>query len=202
MLLSTYMNTKIFFGIIGLVLVLGIIGGIIANKNTGPSKPGQYDALAMHLKNVGAKFYGAFWCPHCQAQKKAFGGSAKLIPYIECSTADGSGQLQICKDEKINSYPTWKFANPITIKENLRAICAIADKNTPADQDSICQNTASPYSKVWVFEKETIGMDTEPTKNADGSYTIPPLSRITGEIPPETLAQWTGFELNASSTAK
>ncbi|MEI6400427.1 MAG: hypothetical protein WCO58_02820 [bacterium] len=199
------MNTKLFFGIIGLVLILGIAGGIIANKGTNSSKPGQYDALAMHLKTVGAKFYGAFWCPHCQAQKKAFGSSVKLLPYVECSTADGSGQLQICKDEKIASYPTWKFTNPITINENLRAVCDIYKENTPSN-DPICEKTASPYSKVWVFEKETIGMDVEPAKNADGSYTIPPFSRITGEIPPETLAKWTGFDLgtptNATSTAK
>jgi hypothetical protein len=26
---------------------------------------------------------------------------------MECSTPDGKGQTQICKDKKIESYPTW-----------------------------------------------------------------------------------------------
>ena len=45
--------------------------------------PGEYNittssgeseiALTQHLKQVGAKMYGAFWCPHCQEQKQLFG---------------------------------------------------------------------------------------------------------------------------------
>ncbi len=73
--------------------------------------PGQYDSLAECAKEKGAVFYGAFWCPHCRDQKKLFGNSAKLIPYQECSTADASGQLQVCIDKKIESYPTWEFAD-------------------------------------------------------------------------------------------
>ncbi len=45
-------------------------------------------ALARHLKSVGAKMYGAYWCPHCHEQLSAFGQQAVLqLPYIEC--ADG-----------------------------------------------------------------------------------------------------------------
>ncbi|MEO7597268.1 MAG: hypothetical protein ABIS26_02635, partial [Candidatus Paceibacterota bacterium] len=73
--------------------------------------PGKYDAFATCLSNSNAKFYGAYWCPHCQAQKKLFGSSVKLLPYVECSTPDASGQTQICIDKKIASYPTWEFAD-------------------------------------------------------------------------------------------
>jgi hypothetical protein len=32
------------------------------------------------------------------------------LPYIECSPdATKSGQAQLCIDNKIESYPTWKF---------------------------------------------------------------------------------------------
>lgn len=73
------------------------------------SQPGELDDFAKCLKGKGEKFYGAFWCPHCQSQKSMFGRSKKHLPYIECSTSDSRGQLQVCKDEKIQVYPTWKF---------------------------------------------------------------------------------------------
>jgi len=73
--------------------------------------PGRYDAFAQCLTEKGAKFYGAFWCPHCQAQKKMFGRSAKYLPYVECSTPSGKGQLPICKEKRIEGYPLWEFAD-------------------------------------------------------------------------------------------
>ena len=71
----------------------------------------NYDVLATCIKNSGAVFYGTFWCPHCQATKNLFGSSASLLPYVECSTADGKGQTQICIDKNIQGYPTWIFAD-------------------------------------------------------------------------------------------
>lgn len=42
-------------------------------------------AVVKRLKEAGAKFYGAFWCSHCQDQKVAFGKEAQMdLPYIEC----------------------------------------------------------------------------------------------------------------------
>ena len=70
------------------------------------------------MKDKGAIFYGAFWCPHCVAQKKAFGSSAKLLPYVECSTADGQGQTQVCKDKKIEGYPTWELKDGTRIPDD------------------------------------------------------------------------------------
>jgi thiol-disulfide isomerase/thioredoxin len=72
--------------------------------------PGSNDVFAKCLEEKGAKFYGAFWCPNCETQKKLFGKSASRLPYIECSTADGKGQLSVCEDASITSYPTWEFA--------------------------------------------------------------------------------------------
>ncbi len=103
-------NIKIFVLIIGL-LVLGTIGTVLLKSNSTPPGPGKYDNFALCLKDKGAVFYGAFWCPHCQATKKLFGSSQKLLPYVECSTLDGSAQLQACKDKKIEGYPTWEFAD-------------------------------------------------------------------------------------------
>jgi len=90
--------------VIGIAVVL-IFAGMIWYS----SKPGQYDTFATCIKDSGTTFYGAFWCPHCQEQKKEFGKSAKLLPYVECSTADGRGQLPVCIEKKVETYPTWYF---------------------------------------------------------------------------------------------
>jgi thiol-disulfide isomerase/thioredoxin len=104
--LITYMNTKIFLSIICIIIVLGVAGAVIAQKN---KTPGKYDSFATCIKNTGTIFYGAFWCPHCQAEKKLFGTSAKLLPYVECSTPDGKDQTPTCKEKGVKSYPTWVF---------------------------------------------------------------------------------------------
>lgn len=69
------------------------------------------DQFAKCLTEKGAKFYGAFWCPHCVEQKKMFGSSIEYINYIECSTADRRGQVQACQDAQIEGYPTWEFGD-------------------------------------------------------------------------------------------
>lgn len=103
-------NVRIFLSVIGL-LVLGVVATIIFRSGGQQIEPGKYDTFAQCLKDKGAIFYGAFWCPHCQTQKKMFGTSAKLLPYVECSTADGNAQTKICIDKKISGYPTWEFAD-------------------------------------------------------------------------------------------
>jgi thiol-disulfide isomerase/thioredoxin len=85
--------------------------GVIVLVVQAYGKPGKYDQFARCLTDKGAKFYGAFWCSHCQAQKRMFGRSAKLLPYVECSTPDGKGKLAVCKDKGIEGYPTWDFAD-------------------------------------------------------------------------------------------
>lgn len=67
-------------------------------------------ALAKHLSQTGAKFYGAFWCPHCQKQKLTFGKEAmQFVPYIECSPPNRNGQTAACQVAKIEGYPTWEI---------------------------------------------------------------------------------------------
>ena len=103
-------QAKIFFGIIGL-LILGVVATVLLHSGSEPIGPGKYDTFTQCLKDKGATFYGAFWCPHCQSQKKLFDSSVKLLPYVECSTADANAQTKICIDNKISTYPTWEFAD-------------------------------------------------------------------------------------------
>lgn len=90
-------------------LFVGFLVGVKYVKTN--QQPGALDGFAQCLSDKKATFYGAFWCPHCQSQKKTFGNSARLLPYTECSTPDSRGQLQICKDKGIQSYPVWEFAD-------------------------------------------------------------------------------------------
>lgn len=121
-------NVKIFLSVIGL-LVLGVITTVMLRGDTTPSGPGKYDTFAQCLKDKGAIFYGAFWCPHCQAQKKLFGSSQKLLPYVECSTADAKGQTQACIDKKVVSYPTWEFADGLRLNGEI-PLAQLAEKTS------------------------------------------------------------------------
>lgn len=104
-------NAKIFIGVV-IVLVLGLaVTAVMRGGSTASVAPGTYDEFATCLKDQGAIFYGAFWCTHCQNQKKLFGSSEKLLNYVECSTPDGRGQVPACIDKGVTSYPTWEFAD-------------------------------------------------------------------------------------------
>ena len=97
-------GVKIFWGALIVVILLAV--GLSFYSS---SIPGKYDQLAQCIKDKGVIFYGAFWCPHCQRTKAMFGTSARLLPYVECSTPDGKDQTAICKEKKITGYPTWIF---------------------------------------------------------------------------------------------
>lgn len=79
-----------------------------------PPPVGKYDAFAKCIANTSTTFYGAFWCPHCQDQKAAFGDAAKYLPYVECSLPDASGETDACKAAGITNFPTWRFPDGST----------------------------------------------------------------------------------------
>jgi len=107
-------QVKIFISIIGL-LVLGTVAAVLLQSGAGsaPTAPSKYATLAQCIKDSGATFYGAFWCPHCQAEEADFGMTRQALEaiglYTECSTPDANGQTQVCIDKGIKSYPTWIF---------------------------------------------------------------------------------------------
>ena len=123
-------NIKIFVSIICL-LILGTIAAVLLRSggSSAPIEPGKYDAFATCLKDKGAVFYGAFWCSHCQSEKKLFGSSEKLLPYVECSLPSGQGQTQICIDKKIESYPTWTFSDGTQLNGEI-PLQQLADKTS------------------------------------------------------------------------
>jgi uncharacterized membrane protein len=65
-------------------------------------------ALAEHLKKTGAKMYGGWFCSHCYEQKQLFGREAKAsINYIECHAQGKDPQVDLCRKEGIEGFPTW-----------------------------------------------------------------------------------------------
>jgi uncharacterized membrane protein len=69
--------------------------------------PDQFAALADHLRESGAVFYGAYWCPHCQAQKQMFGAAASKLPYVECDPRGTDAHPDACQAAGVQAYPTW-----------------------------------------------------------------------------------------------
>ena len=65
-------------------------------------------ALAIHLSENEAVFYGADWCSRCERQKDLFEASAFRLPYVECSpSGQNAPQAPICTIKGIETYPTW-----------------------------------------------------------------------------------------------
>ncbi|MBI2551592.1 hypothetical protein HYV73_04635 [Candidatus Uhrbacteria bacterium] len=96
-----------------LFLVVGVIlAGLIGLAVMRDQATAKYDSFAQCLTDKGAKMYGAWWCSHCEAQKRLFGSSFDKIDYVECSPGGArSFTAQVCKDAGIEGTPTWVFAD-------------------------------------------------------------------------------------------
>ncbi|MBI5223072.1 hypothetical protein HY990_01490 [Candidatus Micrarchaeota archaeon] len=96
--------------IIAAVVILAVMAYAYFTAAPAPNKE-KIEALAICLGEKNTTMYGAFWCPHCNAQKKSFGDSWSKIKYVECSEPDGNSETAQCKAAGIVGYPTWEFAN-------------------------------------------------------------------------------------------
>ena len=111
---------------ISYAIVIILLAATIGFTYNSISGPGKYDEIAKCLTESGAKFYGAFWCPHCSEQKALFGKSLKYVNYIECSTPDRQ-QTAVCQQAVIESYPTWEFSDG-TRRSGLVPLVELAQK--------------------------------------------------------------------------
>lgn len=92
-----------------LISVLGIYSGIEGEGTSASSGSAQVQ-LAQHLADIDAQMFGAYWCSHCQNQKKMFGKEAfKKIDYVECDPKGENPRPQLCKEANIEGFPTWKI---------------------------------------------------------------------------------------------
>ena len=90
---------------IALITLIVLGAGIWLATRQAPSNP-QLDTFAKCLAEKKVTMYGAYWCSHCQAQKKLFGPSFQYVPYVECTV-----DVKSCTEKNINGYPTWIFAD-------------------------------------------------------------------------------------------
>lgn len=114
-----------------IVIVLTAIVLVVGLSFLFGNKKSQYDQLANCIKDSGAKFYGTFWCSHCQNQKKMFESASKYLPYVECSSKDGQKQLEVCTNQNIQAYPTWIFADQSRLSGEL-SFQVLAEKTSCA----------------------------------------------------------------------
>ena len=113
--------------LIGTLGIYADVGGSPATAAAGEGEvgppvtrtSGQSElALARHLRQIGAKMYGAYWCPHCHDQKQLFGQPAsEEINYVECDPTGQNAQPNLCEAAAARieergerfGFPTWEI---------------------------------------------------------------------------------------------
>jgi hypothetical protein len=93
---------------IGAVVIVVLLIAFAANQER---QPAIYDDFAQCLTDQGVSMYGAWWCPHCENQKRELGDSFDFITYTECSLPGSRAMSQECRSAGIEGYPTWEFAD-------------------------------------------------------------------------------------------
>jgi|GEM_PF-1293710 len=91
------------------VMLALLMTSVLMLSACGEVKDGKYAELAKCLTKEGVKFYGAFWCPHCQEQKAMFGDDLRYVTFVECDPRDPKADPADCAERKIDRYPTWFF---------------------------------------------------------------------------------------------
>lgn len=120
MQLSNQSKQMLIFGVVVMILIIGIFffDGFSFLGGGPPNIPKEkLDAFAQCLTQKGVKMYGAYWCSHCENQKKAFGSSWKYIVYVECSLPNNAGRTPICINEGVDAYPTWEISGKKRVGE-------------------------------------------------------------------------------------
>ena len=118
---------------ITLVATLGVYGSVnnprAASRTTPPittsSGPAEL-ALIDHLNEIGAKKYGAYWCPHCHEQQQLFGKEAvDQLNYVECAADGVNAQVEQCRSAGIQAFPSWEINGEIYA--GVRSLNELAD---------------------------------------------------------------------------
>ncbi|MBI2630536.1 hypothetical protein HYW76_05535 [Candidatus Pacearchaeota archaeon] len=97
-------KNKILFASILILFTIAVLFYSYKTISGNAINADKYNEFAKYLTAQNAKIYGTDWCPHCQNQKKLFGGSFKYIDYIDCDK-----NRQECLSAGVQGYPTWKI---------------------------------------------------------------------------------------------
>ncbi len=102
---------------------------------TTPSSEAE-TSLANHLSVIGAKMYGAYWCPHCHDQKQLFGKTAyREIPYVECAPDGKNSQTALCQSvPEVTGFPTWEVNGQfLSGSQSLQTLAEASGYEGPSD---------------------------------------------------------------------
>ncbi|XZO02776.1 MAG: hypothetical protein ACM65L_03010 [Microcoleus sp.] len=98
---------KLKFKILGILALISAIG-IDCTSLVKPATAQTAASLAYHLKQAGAKLYGASWCPYTRRQAQLFGDVFSQVQYIECYPNGRNGEFNSqCQRAGVYSYPAW-----------------------------------------------------------------------------------------------
>lgn len=134
--------TGLTVAMVTLVATLGVYGSVnnpTAAPGTVPpitttSGPAEL-ALIDHLNEIGAKNYGAYWCPHCHEQKQLLGKEAAAkLDYVECAADGVNSQVEQCKAAGIQAFPSWEINGQIYAGvRSLNELAELSDYQGPSD---------------------------------------------------------------------
>ncbi len=146
---------------------------------------GKYAKLAQCLTEKGVKFYGAYWCGHCQSQKKAFGDDMRYVNYVECDPNGKDSKTQECIDAGVNSYPSWFFPGQ-GLEVGVMGMETLAQKancqDTLAIAESSGESEATPVQPDQTTPAETIP-NSMPANLGAPVETAEPVTAGVGETP-------------------
>lgn len=122
----------------------GVAGASTADKNAEDSnKDDAYkEKLAKYMTEKGMAMYGAYWCPHCQDQKKLFGDSFKYVDYVECDAQGPNANPDECTAKGVEGYPTWIYqGQKYSGYQSLSALAKIVGFNDSSTTASATDST-------------------------------------------------------------
>lgn len=85
------------------VLLVLIVGAVVVAYQFYLNQPKpELNQFAQCVTTKGWTMYGAYWCGHCQNEKRAYGSAFQYIKYVECAE-----QTEVCNQQGISGFPTW-----------------------------------------------------------------------------------------------
>ena len=123
------------------VVLVAVFGGIIfflsGTSVIKFNKEKEQKEIIECLLSSNVKLYIASDCNYCIEQKKIFGEYFLEVNYIDCKS--NNDWSDICKEQKINSVPTWVFpSNLKSIKEKIILCSECQKKNKNIFCDDYC----------------------------------------------------------------
>lgn len=105
------MARRLGLGLLFAVIVTVLSGGCLVLRPPPAVKappPRDPVALAQCLRERHYLVYGAWWCGHCDDQKKIFGvAGLPALNYTECYPDKGTDETPECQAMKFAKFPTW-----------------------------------------------------------------------------------------------